>query len=321
MEFSQDSFWTAEDEDTRVFCLQMSQDSQFIAAGQGNGVLALRSPTTGRLSYSLPHSSDQFPVTACRFHPKDSKVLLSVSADGWIKEWNTKSAKNTFLMQESNNQIFALTYSREGDKFLTGGKDAKIRVYDNETKKMISDFARNEFDLETARGHCNRIHSIVFHPTNENVFFSGAWDNSLQVWDLRSPIAARAILGPNVSADTLDVYQDYLVAGSWRTEDQLQLFDMRTFQLVTSFQWGKNREESQCKINFTRFHPKEPFIIAGGSGLNEMRSFSIDTFRAVGKILTMPAPILCACFDPSAERIAISTADGRVNFKEMKKCE
>ena len=321
MEFAQDAFWTAEDEETCVFCLQMSQDSQFVASGQGNGVLALRSPTTGRLSYSLAQSPERFPVTACRFHPQDSKVLLAVSADGWIKEWNTKSAKNTFLVQESNNQIFALTYSRDGSKFVTGGKDAKLRVYDNETKKMLGEYARNEFDLETARGHCNRVHSIVFHPVHENVFFSGAWDNSLQVWDMRSPIAARAILGPNISADTLDVYQDYLLAGSWRTEDQVQLFDLRTFQQVTSFQWGKNREECQCKINFARFHPKEPYVIAGGSGLNEMRSFSIESFKAMGKILTMPAPILCACFDPAAENIVISTSDGRVTFRQMKKCQ
>ena len=213
--------------------------------------------------------------------------------------------------------MYSLAYSRDGAKFATGGKDAKLRIYDDETKKVINEFSRNEFDLETTRGHCNRINAIVWHPTDPNILLSAGWDNSLQVWDLRSPIAVKSMIGPNVSGDALDVNEDLILTGSWRTENQIQLFDIRTYQPVNTVQWGMTSGDPQCQLYFTKFYPKGGYIIAGGSGVNQLKAFSTETLSPTGASLAMTAPVVCACFDAASEHMAIGTGDGHVSLRAV----
>ncbi|OLP92446.1 hypothetical protein AK812_SmicGene25748 [Symbiodinium microadriaticum] len=49
---------------------------------------------------------------------------------------------------------------------------------------------------------------------------SGGWDNTVQYWDLRAGHAVRAIFGPHICGDALDVSADgtQLLTGSCRDE-------------------------------------------------------------------------------------------------------
>ena len=40
-------------------------------------------------------------------------------------------------------------------------------------------------------GHKSRVFSICSHPTDNNVFVSGGWDDTVQFWDVRQNRAAR----------------------------------------------------------------------------------------------------------------------------------
>ena len=225
---NKDPQWADVEEDQKILSVQMSSDMQYIAAGVSNGILALRSPQTGRLSYSLVHSELKYPVTSVRFSKADPKVIISVSADGIIKEWTTKNPQSVWTTTESGNQIFALDISNDGAMFCTGGSDTHLRVYDYAEKKIITELMRNEFDLETTRGHTNRICSVHFHPTDKNIIYTGGWDNTIQVWDIRQSFPARALFGPHIAGDTIDATDRFLLAGSWKEKDQYSIWDINS---------------------------------------------------------------------------------------------
>lgn len=72
-------------------------------------------------------------------------------------------------------------------------------------------------------GHSNRIFSVKFNQVNPNILFSGGWDNTMQVYDIREKGPVASIFGPHVCGDAIDVRNDgyTVLTGSYRQDDAL----------------------------------------------------------------------------------------------------
>ncbi len=66
------------------------------------------------------------------YSAKTKNVLVTAGADGSIVHWHVTTGKELSRFKEENNQIFAIDYNKDGTQFVTAGKDAAIRVYDEE---------------------------------------------------------------------------------------------------------------------------------------------------------------------------------------------
>merc|ERR1712007_331665 len=107
---------------------------------------------------------------------------------------------------------------------------------------------------------------------------TGGWDNTVQFWDLRKGHAVRAIFGPHVCGDAVDVAQDgdTILTGSWRVDRQVQLWDFRTERLLETIPWRTGVSLSQpCMVYAAQFSKSDgsSMIAAGGSGANEAKLF------------------------------------------------
>lgn len=70
-------------------------------------------------------------------------------------------------------------------------------------------------------------------PNDYNVFFSGGWDSTVQIWDVRvGNGSVRKICGPSVSADSLDIKNGILLAGNYQNSNIAQLYDFGSGQLI-----------------------------------------------------------------------------------------
>ena len=304
--------WSIQEENCEIFCVQFSDDSNLVASGLSNGNVSLRSATTGRLSYSLQQSEMQFPVTSVRFNPKDPKIFIAASADGIIREWTTKNSTFRWTTQEVDNQIYALDFQHTGSIFASAGRDCKVRIYDFSTKKIVQELSRNEFDLETTRGHCNRIYSLKFNPEDTNMMLSGGWDDTIQVWDLRAGSPVRAIFGPHICGDSIDISRNNILACSWRTDDQIQLFDIRTFTPIQTIKWPASDDDPQCLIYSAKFVPNGKHFLCGGSGVNQVRIFSTEQMKQVGTPLNMGSPVFSICMPANASTAVIGAGNGTI---------
>jgi len=103
--------------------------------------------------------------------------------------------------------------------------------------------------------HSNRIFSVCFHPLESDIILSGGWDNTIQIWDTRASGAGRgavrSMFGAHLCGDALQVTTDgnYVISGSWRPDDALQVWDYRSGRLVSNIPFLRSNSEVKPYLN------------------------------------------------------------------------
>jgi WD40 repeat protein len=306
--------WRSKETDGDIFVARISEDNTILGCALSDGHVGLYSFSTGRLSYLLEQSPENFPATSIRFNTKVPKSFLVASADGMIREWSTHRYTITWSINENPNQIFSLDLSPDQLTFATAGLDKIIRLYDYESQRIKSTLQRgSEFSDQSLSGHTNRIFSLLFHPTDRNLLFSAGWDDSIQIWDLRTNRSIRSIYGPHVCSDTLDLNGSLLLSGSWRTHDQVQIWDLRNFAISQTLKW---ESDPQCLIYAAKFHPSGSFVAVGGSGANEVRLTSLKNPRDCEK-LEFDGTVYALAFSKEGKELVVGTHKGAVYRFEL----
>lgn len=313
-------FQLGDPSDGEVFCARFSPDDLYLAAASGGGSIWVYNALTGKRAFVLKsEGEDSLPTTQIRWRPrqalsKTKNVLVSVSADGRVLHWHASSGKCLHEIVEPDNQLFCVDYVADGSAFATAGRRREVRVYDECTKKLATVLMGGEEGRTP--GHSNRVFSLKFHPTMRNVLVTGGWDNTVQFWDVRCGHAVRAIYGPHVCGDSVDVSEDGLtiLTGSWRIDRQLQLWDFRSERLVDTLHWRTGASLAQpCMVYAAQFSKcgGSELIAAGGSGANEAKIFD-RSGTTVGNIMGLTRACYSVDFSHSGEMLAVAGGDGYV---------
>jgi WD40 repeat protein len=276
----------------------------FLACALSNGQFTLHSSTTGRLSYALEQSPGHFPTMSLRFNPRVPKTLLVTSADGLIREWSTHKQSINWTITEENHQIFALDISPECTSFTTAGLDKTIRIYDYESRTVKRSLLNRPGTAADRGGHAHRIFALLWHPCDANLLFSAGWDDSIQMWALRADRSVHKFFGAHVCSDALDLHGNWLLSGSWRTHDQVQLWDLRCLVADHVLRW---KSDKQCLVYAAKFRPGGEIIAIGGSGATEVRLLSTKTLTAVGEPVPFESTVYSLCWSKDGGELIVGT--------------
>ena len=168
---------------------------------------------------------------------------------------------------------------------------------------------------------------------------SGGWDNTIQIYDLRVKGPVESILGPHIcGCDAIDFRNDgnTLLVGSYRQDDALQLYDMRKYECVRSYNWdgtgagemlfNDGGEEAKLQsfkpksapmLYASRFNKKQDLIIAGGAGENEVRVFDYESGSIVAMISGLERAVLTIDTTKTDNGFAFGSADSLLRIMEI----
>ncbi|CAD8102326.1 unnamed protein product [Paramecium sonneborni] len=182
---------------------------------------------------------------------KVKNVVININFDGSIMFWQAQSGKQLHRIIERITKFYVWIQNQMG-KFLLP-QEKVIRIYDEEKKEIIHKFDSADqqesiHNLSNQFGHLNRVFSLKFLEEFPNTILSCGWDGNLDIWDLRDKRSVGSIQGPHVSGDSIDFRNGQLLTGSYRTNNQLQLWDFGIRCLIKNIKWDDIQTENIKQI-------------------------------------------------------------------------
>lgn len=329
---------------TDAFSVRFSPDGDFLAASGAQGQVSVFNVSTGKEGYRLNISEmERHPVKQVCWRPEQSGaslrtrgVLVGASTDGKLRQWHVGSAKllQTWGDPEDTGQFLCVDYAPDGKHLAAAGLRGEIHVFDEE-RRATSCTLRGGDGLTTP-GHSSRVFAVRYPqvPGPSNLIFSGGWDNTVQFWDVRVGHAVRAIFGPSICGDALDIDAKgtTLLTGSYRESDQLELWDIGTGNRLEALPWRtppRRRDTSVYCARFSRDAGSSK-IAAGGclpvTGCGEARVLARGSSQSKGSankglrcLGTLRGNVcLSIDFSPADDKlVAFGGHDGRVRVMRL----
>lgn len=165
---------TVGEQASEVFTVRYDPTDKYLACGFGDGAIRIYNTQTGKNAFTLCQhvdmfgKSDDMPICSLRWRPenptmKTHNILVSASADGWLKHWHATSGKCLHARQCEDNpeqQLYTIDYNSDGTLLATAGKDKFIRLYDEQTKALVLKMKENG---EKFCGHSNRVFAVKYN--------------------------------------------------------------------------------------------------------------------------------------------------------------
>lgn len=63
----------------------------------------------------------------------------------------------------------------------------------------------SDLDVGHIGSHDNRVFCLKWNPYDPNVFFSGGWDKTVFIWDIRSKTAVSKVFGLYMGGSAIDI--------------------------------------------------------------------------------------------------------------------
>jgi len=170
-------------------------------------------------------------------------------------------------------------------------------------------------------GHSNRIFCVKYNKKDPNLIASAGWDNTIIVHDIRKKGPIAGMLGAYVCGDALEFYEKEIHSGSWRLENQLEVWDTRTTEKIKDIDWNGEDFESKDPIRIfclERSHHESlnSIMIAGGGESNELRVFNHE-YKPVVNITDVSRAIFTCDISHHSDSFLFAGGDGVIRVCKL----
>lgn len=115
-------------------------------------------------------------VNRIAWNPCFADFLLSASMDSVVKVWNVQTSPCCVHQVQTHKQaVKDAKWSHNGLQILSCGYDKIARISDINLGKEICELNHNSF-----------VTSVLYHPSDPNVFLSGTSNDGIFAWDIRT---------------------------------------------------------------------------------------------------------------------------------------
>jgi WD40 repeat protein len=295
-----------------IFTLRWNFAGDSMAIGTSNGFVQIYDSAFEMQNLiNCQSGAEKMPVSSIRFRPEhpesDRKpTMLLTTSDGGMIHWNINRHKSINHSRFREDQFYSADFNQTGTAYVLGCNDGKIKLFDENSFSLVSQF--NTFEQGEGKG-AQRVFCVKWF--SDHLFLSAGWDDKITVWDERTPVFVREMVGPHVCGESVDVNMEgtVIAAAAYHVKDQITLWDLGTgMNLHTS---DLNYDGKKCMAYCLQFKPESHFFITGGTGCDDFYVFDSRTFQ---RILTVNAKKAIFSMHISANHLALGLGNNMELF-------
>lgn len=294
-----------------VYCVRWNSDDSQLACARASGYISIYNS-----NYELKQSLDckiqhSLPICSIRWRPEKGltkNVLLAATSEGAVMHWHSSSGKLIYSTLLEDNQALCCDYHPEAEYFAVGCKDMSVRIFDENTKQVISELKKKG----DTPGHSNRIFAIKW--PDPHTLYSAGWDNNILMWDTRTRIVSKFFNGHYICGDSIDVFEDTLLCTDCKMTDQVTIWSVSQGTIIHSETIVNDGKPFKgYTAQFSKVDRAELFFI-GGSGSTQGYFYYNQGFNTIAALSYLPKSIFSCDFGNSTQKFATGCANGTVNI-------
>ncbi|KIK32402.1 hypothetical protein CY34DRAFT_156302, partial [Suillus luteus UH-Slu-Lm8-n1] len=201
-----------------IASMAISSDETMVVCGSADGRLRLWNIKEGSM-IGEPWEGHDGGVRCLDWSP-DALEIASGSLDGTIRRWNPDTGRQIAPpIKTSHIWVYAVKYSPQGDKFISGGEGA-ICVWSRDGKLLVE-----------IKGHDDTVMSLCWSKDGAHIF-SGSADSTIRKWraiDGKELVVLRGHTN-TVGSLCLTTNERYIVSASY--DCSVRIWDLKTNQAV-----------------------------------------------------------------------------------------
>ena len=204
-----------------VYSVAVSPNGEWVASGEQNNTVTVRSLTTGTILHSLDYGSLVRQVAFSR----DGKWLAAAGNGKVITVWRTDTWGSAVMITGHTGTISSISFSQNGNLLASGGYDDKtIRLWKVGT-----------WELQQVINSPKEVNVVAFSPDSKSIAV-GINDSMVRVWDISGTFqykledigaASDAVISLAFSPDG-----QLLVSGTRDIQHPFQVWDFIKHELI-----------------------------------------------------------------------------------------
>jgi len=179
------------------------------------------------------------------FHPTESKVFLSASADKTARVWVSKGDdvyEAEHVIKAHSGEVTGIAIQPTGEYFLTGSADSTWGLHEISSGRTILQVNAEQ-----------KIDFLKFHP--DGLLFAAGSENCLKLWDMKTSKVAASFEGHAAHLVDVSFSENGYYFATAAKDDTIKLWDLRKRNrnetCVNTFQLPKNFSVSSLEFDYS----------------------------------------------------------------------
>ena len=232
-------------------------------------------------------------VYSVAFSP--DRRLLATSDSSEVKLWDPVSGARLATHFTGAGAVLSLSFSPDGTKLATGGKDKTARLWDVKSGR----------ELVVFNGHKGLVWSVAFSPDGTRLA-TASRDSTVRLWSVATGRELKTLTGHTGDVSTVAFNHNGSLLASGDGDNSTRIWDVESGRQLNVMPGGGN---SGSMVRGVAFSPDDRRLATVNSGSADVKIWDVTSGREVSTFRGHTGSVFAVAYSPDGSQLATTSLD------------